>query len=193
MSLATIEEAVRACTQCRLHRGRKNAVPGTGPADARIMLVGEGPGASEDEVGEPFVGDSGRLLTRLLTDAGIQRKSIFVTNSVKCRPPDNRDPKPDETLACKPHLKAQVLALHPKVIITCGKYAAWHVTMVTGPISAIMTQTNLTCLYGTEPIPVVACYHPAYLLRLLQHDKDQAKVVYRDYIERLKRAASLAA
>jgi len=190
--LSTIADAVRTCTSCGLHRTRTNAVPGAGPDDAKIMLVGEGPGAGEDEVGLPFVGDSGKLLTRLLSDAGIQRDTVFVTNSVKCRPPGNRDPKPEETAACKGHLKGQIRALRPKVIITCGKFAAWHVTMTTGPVSALMAQQNLTCIYGNDPIPVVACYHPAYLLRLLQSDRERAKAVYQDYISRLQRAATLA-
>tara|TARA_Y100000310_G_scaffold91693_1_gene89134 strand:- start:738 stop:1319 length:582 start_codon:yes stop_codon:yes gene_type:complete len=191
MSLATIAEAVSSCTNCGLHRDRKNAVPGGGPEDASIMLVGEAPGAAEDESGEPFVGMSGILLNRLLKDAGIARTSIFVTNSVKCRPEGNRDPTGDEVTACKDYLIGQIQVLQPKVIITVGKFAAWRVTMTTGPISNIMALTTLSCLYGSEAIPVIACYHPAYLLRLLQSQKERGKKVYLDYIERLKRAAAV--
>jgi len=186
------DQTLTTCTKCRLHRSRTNVVPGKGPHDARFMLVGEAPGADEDEAGEPFVGQSGILLSRLLKDAGIHRDGIFITNSVKCRPPGNRDPRDDEVLACKPYLKAQIWTMQPAVIVTVGKYAAWHVTMTTGPISNIMALTNLTCIYGTEPIPVIPCYHPAYLLRLLQSDKDRAKEVYRDYIWRLKQAKDMA-
>ncbi len=192
MSLQSIADTIAACEVCGLHSNRKNAVPGVGPEDATIMLVGEGPGADEDEQGEPFVGMSGILLNRLLKDAGLGRNNIFVTNSVKCRPPDNRDPTTEEVVACKDYLKQQVATLKPKVIITVGKFATWHVTMTTGPISNIMALPQLSCLYAAEVIPVIACYHPAYLLRLLQTQKERGKEVYGDYIERLKRAAEVA-
>ncbi len=121
--LQQIAAEVNACTQCKLHQGRKRAVPGEGPANADIMFVGEGPGFHEDQQGRPFVGAAGNLLVELLAAIGLKREQVFIANVVKCRPPGNRDPEPDELKACSAYLDRQVQALQPKVIVTLGRYS----------------------------------------------------------------------
>ena len=122
-ALQKIHEEIRACTQCPLHAGRTNAVPGVGPVDAEVMFIGEGPGFHEDQQGLPFVGASGQFLDELLANAGIDRESVYITNVVKCRPPGNRDPKPEEVEACKPYLDRQIELINPKVIVTLGRHS----------------------------------------------------------------------
>ncbi len=111
------------CTHCALHFSRKKAVPGEGPATAEIMLVGEGPGFYENEQGRPFVGAAGKYLDELLEKGGLQRGDVFITNVVKCRPPSNRDPQPDELAACAGFLDHQIEAIDPRIIITLGRYS----------------------------------------------------------------------
>jgi DNA polymerase len=122
-SLELIAEEVRTCPKCELARTRTNAVPGTGNPNARVMLVGEGPGQYEDRQGEPFVGNSGKFLNELLSRAGLDRKDVFITNVVKCRPPSNRDPLPDEIAACAPYLDRQIALIDPDVIVTLGRHS----------------------------------------------------------------------
>jgi DNA polymerase len=122
-ALALIAKQVAACTDCGLCRGRTNAVPGEGNADADIMFIGEGPGFYEDQQARPFVGASGKFLDELLRSINLDRKSVFIGNVVKCRPPNNRDPQPDEIAACKKYLDAQVEAIAPKVIVTLGRHS----------------------------------------------------------------------
>ncbi len=122
-SLQAIHAQVRTCTKCPLHVGRTKAVPGDGAADAQIMFIGEAPGFHEDQQGLPFVGAAGRLLNELLEKAGIDRQQVFITNVVKCRPPGNRDPEPDEVEACKPYLDQQIEVINPKVIVTLGRHS----------------------------------------------------------------------
>jgi len=121
--LDKLADRIRACKKCRLCKTRKNAVPGEGPANARLFLIGEAPGRNENETGRPFVGQSGRLLTSLLQDAGIDRKKVFITSILKCRPPNNRKPKGDEVESCKPYLLQQVKAINPKMIVLLGLVA----------------------------------------------------------------------
>lgn len=121
--LAAIAEEVRGCTLCELARSRTHAVPGEGPPHARVMLIGEGPGWHEDEAGRPFVGNSGKFLTELLAKAGLKREDVFITNVVKCRPPSNRDPLPDEIHACSQYLERQIAAIDPEVIVTLGRFS----------------------------------------------------------------------
>ncbi|NPA27216.1 MAG: uracil-DNA glycosylase [Chloroflexi bacterium] len=123
LSLAEIAEAIRSCTRCPLHQTRRNPVPGEGPEDARVMLVGEAPGYYEDRSGRPFVGAAGRVLDELLALAGLRRDQVFITNIIKCRPPKNRDPKPEELQACQPYLRQQILAIDPDVIVTLGRFS----------------------------------------------------------------------
>jgi uracil-DNA glycosylase family 4 len=122
-SLEKIAAEVRGCPLCKLARTRKNAVPGEGQLAARIMFVGEAPGRSEDEKGRPFVGAAGRILDDLLQKAGIERSQVFITNVVKCRPPNNRVPEDDEAAACRPYLDRQIALIKPKVICILGRTA----------------------------------------------------------------------
>ena len=121
--LAEIAAEVRACTRCGLHAGRTNAVPGDGDADADIMFIGEGPGFHEDQQGLPFVGRSGKYLDYLLELIDLKREQVFIANVVKCRPPNNRDPLPDEILTCKPYLDRQIEVIDPLVIATLGRFS----------------------------------------------------------------------
>lgn len=122
-SIEEIGDVVRSCTKCALHKSRVNAVPGSGSANARILIIGEGPGFNEDQQGLPFIGRSGKLLDVLLAAVPIVRDDVFITNVVKCRPPDNRDPLPDEVIACRPYLKRQMELLDPRVIVTLGRHS----------------------------------------------------------------------
>jgi uracil-DNA glycosylase family 4 len=122
-SLEKIAADVRGCPLCKLSRSRKNAVPGEGQLSAKIMFIGEAPGRSEDEKGRPFVGAAGRILDDLLKKAGIERSQVFITNIVKCRPPNNRVPKGDELTACRPYLDRQIALIKPKVICILGRTA----------------------------------------------------------------------
>ena len=122
-SLEKIAADVRGCLLCKLSRSRKNAVPGEGQLSAKIMFIGEAPGRSEDEKGRPFVGAAGRILDELLKKAGIERSEVFITNIVKCRPPNNRVPKEDELTACRPYLDRQIALIKPKVICILGRTA----------------------------------------------------------------------
>src|SRR5881396_1192015 len=118
--LATVHSEIIACTKCELHMSRKNAVPGEGPIDAKIMFVGEGPGQNEDEQGRPFVGAAGKLLTELLESIGIKRSDVFITNVVKCRPPSNRAPRKGEIETCNPYLMSQIRLVKPRIVCALG-------------------------------------------------------------------------
>ncbi len=122
-NLETIAEAVKVCTLCELCKSRHHAVPGEGKPNARIMLIGEGPGWHEDQQGRPFVGNSGKFLNELLAKAGVTREDVFITNVVKCRPPSNRDPLPDEIAACSRYLERQIELIDPDVIVTLGRFS----------------------------------------------------------------------
>ena len=122
-ALDTLAKQISVCTKCELYKGRTVAVPGEGPTHAEIMLIGEGPGASEDKQGRPFVGASGRFLNELLAQAGVTREDVWITNVVKCRPPGNRDPLPEEITACAGYLDRQIALINPKVIITLGRFS----------------------------------------------------------------------
>jgi DNA polymerase len=123
-ALEEVRSRIRACSLCALCRSRTNAVPGEGPAQAAVVFVGEGPGAEEDRQGRPFCGASGKLLTKVLADIGIGRESVFITSLVKCRPPGNRDPLPEEIAACRPYLAAQLRIIQPRVVCALGRHAA---------------------------------------------------------------------
>lgn len=151
------------CTRCELHRSRRNAVFGVGSETADLMLVGEAPGADEDAQGEPFVGPAGLLLNRMLAAIGLAREDVFIANILKCRPPDNSNPTPEQAEQCRGHLERQLELLEPKVILALGAVAARNLLGVEAPIGA---------LRGKEfPLPerrgivVLPTYHPAYLLR----------------------------
>jgi uracil-DNA glycosylase len=121
--LEEVAAEVRVCPKCELARTRTKAVPGEGPADARVMLIGEGPGWHEDQQGRPFVGNAGKFLNELLGIAGLSRADVFITNVVKCRPPGNRDPLPDEIVACSAYLDRQIAAIDPDVVVTLGRFS----------------------------------------------------------------------
>ncbi|HEV2107082.1 MAG TPA: uracil-DNA glycosylase [Thermomicrobiales bacterium] len=123
VELEEIAEQVRGCPKCELSRTRTNAVPGEGDPRAEVMLIGEGPGFYEDREGRPFVGNAGKFLNELLAKAGLTREEVFITNVVKCRPPGNRDPLPDEIAACAPYLEGQIEAIDPAVIVTLGRFS----------------------------------------------------------------------
>ena len=121
--LTSLNKKILACSQCPLHNNRKNVVPGEGSATAKIMLIGEGPGAKEDETGHPFVGASGKFLDEMLAIINLKRSDIYIVNVVKCRPPKNRDPLPEEVATCWPWLLEQIKIIHPQLIVTLGRYS----------------------------------------------------------------------
>ncbi len=122
-TLTQIAREVSVCQRCMLHHSRKNSVPGEGPADAEIMFIGEGPGFHENEQGRPFVGAAGKYLEELLAKINMRREQVFIGNVVKCRPPNNRDPLPDELAACSDYLERQIQVINPKVVVTLGRYS----------------------------------------------------------------------
>jgi DNA polymerase len=158
--LDTIAALVRACRKCQLCQDRINAVPGEGPGDAGLVVVGEGPGATEDETGRPFVGRAGELLTDILAAIGLSREQVFICNIVKCRPPNNRRPQPDEIEACVPYLHAQLARIHPAVILAMGATAAE--TLLNSKQSLASLRNRVHSFRGT---PLIVTYHPAALLR----------------------------
>jgi DNA polymerase len=157
-------ESVRAdlgdCTRCKLHKGRHNIVFGVGNPRARLMFVGEAPGEDEDLQGFPFVGKAGQLLTKMIEAMGLERGDVYIANTVKCRPPNNRNPEPDELESCEPFLKGQLAAVRPEVIVTLGKFAAQSLLRDATPITRLRGQWR-----QYEGIPVMPTFHPAYLLR----------------------------
>jgi len=157
-------ESVRAdlgdCTRCKLHKGRHNIVFGVGNPRARLMFVGEAPGEDEDLQGFPFVGKAGQLLTKMIEAMGLKREDVYIANTVKCRPPNNRNPEPDELESCEPFLKGQLAAVRPEVIVTLGKFAAQSLLRDATPITRLRGQWR-----QYEGIPVMPTFHPAYLLR----------------------------
>ncbi len=155
-ALSLLAGKIRVCTLCRLHTKRLNAVPGEGPANAQIFLIGEAPGRQEDERGLPFVGTAGSVLDTALRAAGLNRSKLFVTNAVKCRPPANRAPRRDEVAMCRPYLIAQIQAVRPRVIVTLGGTALRDLL---GPSPRIAVARHSPLEYGG--IPVIATYHPA--------------------------------
>ena len=158
--LTAIHKQVEVCTKCALWRSRTRAVPGAGDPEARLMFVGEGPGFHEDRQGLPFVGAAGHLLDSLLEQIGLDRSEVFVTNVVKCRPPANRGPEPDEIAACTPYLDRQVALIRPKIIATLGRYSMAHFLGSEVTISRIHGQSRR--LGGRIIYPL---FHPAAALR----------------------------
>jgi DNA polymerase len=165
IALEGIAAEVRACTRCRLHAGRTRAVPGEGHPDTEVVFVGEGPGMNEDRQGRPFVGRAGDLLVRFLATIGWRREEVFITNIVKCRPPDNRDPEPDEVAACLPYLQRQLQVLDPALIVTLGRHSMGrfipgaHIGQAHGTLHPVDPAT------GAGSAMVYAMYHPAAALR----------------------------
>jgi uracil-DNA glycosylase family 4 len=160
LDLDRLADQIHACQACELGRQRTNAVPGEGPADARLVVVGEGPGATEDETGRPFVGRAGELLTDILAAIDLPREQVFICNVVKCRPPSNRKPLPAEVEACVPYLHRQLAILQPAVILAMGGTAAETLLNTRQSLGSLRNK-----VHEFRGIPLVVTYHPAALLR----------------------------
>lgn len=158
--LVALARSLEGCTRCPLHGSRSRIVFGAGDESARLLFVGEGPGAEEDAQGLPFVGPAGQLLTDMIGAMGLSREQVYICNVVKCRPPSNRNPAPEEVGACSPFLREQILAVRPEAIVALGRVAAQ---------ALLRTDAPLTRLRGSwhayEGIPLLPTFHPAYLLR----------------------------
>ena len=151
---------VAHCQACALQQSRKNTVFGVGAQNADLMVIGEAPGAEEDRQGEPFVGRAGQLLNAMLLAIGFQRKQVYIANILKCRPPDNRDPRPEEVIKCEPFLRRQVALVRPKVILAVGRVAAQNLLKSEEAVGRMRGK-----VHRFDDIPLVVSYHPAYLLR----------------------------
>lgn len=170
-----VRDLALECTKCPLHKTRHKVVFGAGPAPCDLMLIGEAPGADEDEQGEPFVGRAGQLLTQILLSVDIKRPNdIYIANTLKCRPPDNRTPLPEEQAACWPYLEAQIRLVKPKIILLAGAPAVRAVLKTDEPISKI--RGKWTKLPGTD-ISVMPIFHPSYLLRNAQKTPGSPKAL----------------
>ena len=155
-----LRATVAGCTRCSLHQTRTQTVFGVGDPNADWMFIGEAPGAEEDRRGEPFVGRSGKLLDQMLAAIGQSRQSVFIANIIKCRPPNNRDPKPEEASACRAYLERQIEIVNPRIIIAVGKIAAQNLLGTDSPVGRMRGKRHS---FGN--VPLVVTYHPAYLLR----------------------------
>ena len=169
--LRQIAQEVTGCVKCPLHHSRKLAVPGEGPANAEIMFIGEGPGFHENEQGRPFVGAAGKYLDELLAKINMQRSQVFIANVVKCRPPGNRDPMPEELEACRPYLERQIQAINPKVIVTLGRFS----------MANFLPNAKISSIHGqamkVKGRLVIAMYHPAAAL----HQGSLKPVIEQDF------------
>ena len=177
--LLAVRRELGECTRCKLHGGRNTLVFGVGNPSAELVFVGEGPGADEDAQGEPFVGKAGQLLTRMIEAMGFRRSEVYIANVVKCRPPGNRDPEPDEIGSCEPFLKAQIAAIRPRVIVALGRFAVQTLLRDTTPISR---QRGRWREY--EGVRLMPTFHPAYLLRNPAEKKaawDDLQLVMKDF------------
>jgi DNA polymerase len=153
---------VRACTLCALHKTRTQTVFGVGRRDAELLVIGEAPGADEDRQGEPFVGRAGQLLNAMLRAIGLPRSEVYIANILKCRPPGNRDPQPDEAGLCTPYLSRQIALVNPRAILAVGRISAQWLLQTDAPIGRLRGRVFR---YGESGTPLVVTYHPAYLLR----------------------------
>lgn len=181
--LHQVAEATSVCTKCELHYSRKNAVPGEGPSNSEIFLIGEGPGFHENEQGRPFVGAAGKFLEELLAKTGLTREQVFITNVVKCRPPNNRDPRSDEIDTCtREHLERQIQVINPQVIVTLGRFS----------MALYLPNAKISDVHG-QPLHVkgrfiVPMYHPAAALH-----QGSLKPVIEDDFAKLQELISKAA
>lgn len=177
--LAQLAQDVAACHRCPALQERKNVVPGEGNPEARLMFVGEAPGATEDEQGRPFVGRAGQLLTSIIEAMGLKRQEVFIGNILKCRPPDNREPQTSEIAECIGYLHRQIAIIEPEIIVALGAYAARTLLDVTTPIGELRGKFHY--YYPTPlspPVKLMATYHPAYLLR--NYSDDNRRRVWHD-------------
>ncbi len=160
LTLADVQKELGDCKRCKLHRTRRTIVFGEGNPKASLMLIGEGPGYDEDVQGRPFVGKAGQLLTKILQSINLPREEVYITNIIKCRPPQNRNPEPDEIRSCNPFLAKQITAVRPKIICALGSFSAQTLLQTDTKITALRGR-----LYDLEGIKVIPTYHPAFLLR----------------------------
>ena len=170
INLSALEDMVSNCTKCELHKARDKTVFGDGNISAKVLLIGEAPGRAEDKEGTPFVGRAGKLLTEMLNAINLKRDDVYITNTVKCRPPDNRNPFEDEVKSCADFLEKQIELINPKIIVLLGKIAANRMINNESPISEL--RKKIFFLKNSD-IPIVVFYHPAYLLR---NPKEKRKV-----------------
>lgn len=159
-TLEQIKKDLGNCQRCKLGATRKNLVFGVGNAAARLLFVGEGPGADEDTQGEPFVGDAGKMLNRIIAAMELRREDVYICNVVKCRPPQNRPPEADEVATCSPYLVRQIMSVKPEVIVALGTSAAQALLQTTTPIGKLRSK-----FHNFQGIPLMPTYHPSYLLR----------------------------
>ena len=157
-----LRQEVSVCTRCELARGRTQTVFGVGNPRAELLVIGEAPGAEEDRQGEPFVGRAGQLLNSMLRAMGHPRETVYIANVLKCRPPGNRDPKPEESASCRPFLQRQLELLRPLMILALGRIAAQNLLETDTPIGRLRGQLHR---FGACALPLIVTYHPAYLLR----------------------------
>jgi uracil-DNA glycosylase len=180
--LDALHARIRACTACGLHASRTNAVPGTGPVPCDVMVVGEAPGFNEDVQGKPFVGAAGKLLDTLLEQIGLSRERVFITNILKCRPPQNRDPMPTEAEACMPYLRRQFKLIQPRAVLVLGRHALERMLPGVGEISRVHGK-----IFERMGVAFMPVYHPAAalhnggLIKDLQDDFDRV----REYLDRV--------
>jgi uracil-DNA glycosylase family 4 len=183
--LETLAAEVAECTRCLLHRGRTRAVPGEGPEDARIMFIGEAPGFHEDQQGRPFVGAAGKFLEELLESIGLGRADVFITNVIKCRPPGNRDPLPEEIDACKLYLDRQIELLQPKLVVTLGRFS----------MARAFPKARISRIHGQPRKIGGVIYYPMYHPAAALHQPSLRRTVVEDMRripELMERAAQIA-
>ena len=161
-NLENLDQEVKKCTKCSLYKTRKNTVFGEGNSDSDIMIIGEAPGREEDDVGRPFIGRAGKLLNEFLKSISLNRDSVFIANTIKCRPPENRDPEVVEINACSDYLDQQINIIKPKVLVLLGKVAANRLLNEDIPMSELRLKEFFIDKYD---IPIIVFYHPAYILR----------------------------
>jgi DNA polymerase len=187
-SLENVRAELGDCKRCKLHRTRRTIVFGEGNPKATLMFIGEGPGYDEDVQGRPFVGKAGQLLTKIIQSIQLQREDVYITNIVKCRPPQNRNPEPDEIGSCNPFLLQQIDSIQPKIICTLGTFATQTLLNTSAKITDLRGKS-----YDFQGIKVFPTYHPAYLLR----NPDRKREVWEDMkqisreLDRLKEGTSL--
>jgi uracil-DNA glycosylase family 4 len=179
-----LQERVRNCTRCPLHETRTQTVFGSGNRNADWLVVGEAPGRDEDREGEPFVGRAGKLLTEMLFAVGFRRKDVYIANILKCRPPDNRDPSPEEVACCRDYLERQIELIQPVLILAVGRIAAHNLVHSDLQLGRLRGRVHR---YGVRQIPLIVTYHPAYLLRSplekrkVWDDLQLAQAIYRNH------------
>ena len=177
--LDKVADEVRPCRKCELGSQRTNTVPGEGNSNARIMFIGEAPGADEDAQGRPFVGRAGQLLDKIIIACGLKRSDVFIGNILKCRPPENRDPRAEEIISCLPYLQRQIEIIEPEIIVALGAHAAKTLLETTKSIGQLRGYFHeYYSGLGKAPIKFMATYHPAYLLR--NYSQDNRRRVWED-------------